>query len=314
MALTLLESRKLGDGEVLRNIVIEEYAKSSDVLAMLPFEDIAGNAYKYTREDVLPGVGFRGVNESYPESTGVLNPQTETLSIAGGDLDVDKFLIHTGGSGVRESQEVMKVKGLSLAWTKQFVKGDGDVNPASFDGIQKRVTGSQLISAGASSGGDALSLAMLDDAIDLVDEPTCILVNKKIRNLLAAASRQTSVGGFVTYVPDEFGRRITHYQGLPLLLVDYDNEGSQIMGFTEANPGGGTPASCSIYVLSMGDGKVCGLQGAVDGEYGIAVKDLGELQIKPAMRTRVDWYSGIAIMHGRSISRLQGIKSAPIVA
>jgi hypothetical protein len=84
VALTLLESRKIGDSEVLRNTVIEEYAKSSDILAVLPFMNIAGNAYNYNRQDTLPGVGFRGVNAPYSESTGVLNPQTETLSIAGG--------------------------------------------------------------------------------------------------------------------------------------------------------------------------------------------------------------------------------------
>jgi hypothetical protein len=314
VALTLLESRKLGDNEVLRNTVIEEYAKSSDILAALPFMDIKGNAYSYNRQDTLPGVGFRGVNAPYSESTGVVNPQTETLSIAGGDLDVDKFLIDTGGAGMREGQEMMKVTALSLAWTRQFIKGDSTISPESFDGIQSRVTGSQLMSAGNTSGGDQLSLMMLDDLIDLVDNPTHVVVNKRMKNLLSAASRQSSIGGFITYTPDEFGRKITHYQGLPLLLVDYDNDGNQIMPFTEANPGGGTPASTSIYAISMGDGKVCGLQGAVSGTYGIAVKDMGELQTKPAMRTRVDWYSGFSIMHGRAIARLQGIKNASILA
>jgi hypothetical protein len=88
MALTLVEAAKLETGDVVRQAIIELYAGSSDILMNLPFETIAGNAMKYNRESSLPGVGFRGVNEAYTPSTGVLNPLTEALVIAGGDLDV----------------------------------------------------------------------------------------------------------------------------------------------------------------------------------------------------------------------------------
>ena len=314
MALTLLESRKLGTSEVMRNAVIEEYAASSDILRELPFENIAGGAYAYNREDTLPAVGFRGVNEAYTEGTGVINPQVETLTIAGGDLDVDQFILDTNGPQTRSTHEMMKVKALALRWTREFIKGDSVANPRVFDGLQARVTGTQLMSAGATSGGDALSLAMLDDLIDLVDMPTHIIVNKKIRNLLSAASRQTSVGGFITFDQNEFGQRVASYGGLPILVVDYDNDGNQIMPFSEANPGGGSPASTSIYVASFGSSMLTGIQGAVNGQYGVAVRDLGELETKPAKRTRVDWYSGYAVLHGRAVARLQGVKSAAVVA
>ncbi|MDT2262171.1 hypothetical protein P7H06_25485 [Paenibacillus larvae] len=59
---------------------------------MLPFMDIVGNSYRYNQEAVLPGVGFRGVNEGYQESTGVVNQLSEGLVIAGGDVDVDPVL------------------------------------------------------------------------------------------------------------------------------------------------------------------------------------------------------------------------------
>ena len=97
MALTLLEAAKLETGNAYKSGVIELYAGSSEILANLPFENISGNALSYMREESLPGVGFRGVNETYTASTGVLNPLTESLVIAGGDLDVDKFIIDTMG-------------------------------------------------------------------------------------------------------------------------------------------------------------------------------------------------------------------------
>jgi hypothetical protein len=44
------------------------------------------------------------------------------------------------------------------------------------------------------------------------------------------------------------------------------------------------------------------------------VADLGELQTKPAMRTRIEWYAGVVCLHGKSAGRLRGIKSAAVVA
>ena len=85
MALTILEAAKLDGGDAFKSGVVELYAGSSSILLNLPFESIAGNALKYNREGSLPGVGFRGVNEAYTPSTGVLNPLTEALVIAGGD-------------------------------------------------------------------------------------------------------------------------------------------------------------------------------------------------------------------------------------
>ena len=63
--MTLLEAAKIHSGEVLRSAIIEMYASSSDLLRVLPLVDIPGNAYRYNREETLPAVAFRGVNEAY---------------------------------------------------------------------------------------------------------------------------------------------------------------------------------------------------------------------------------------------------------
>lgn len=308
MALTLLEAAKLHSGDVLRSAIIEMYAGSSDILANLPFEDILGNALKYNREESLPGVGFRGVNEAYTPSTGVLNPLTETLVIAGGDLDVDKFILDTMGQDQRAVQEAMKVRALGLNWTLKFIKGDTASNPREFDGLQVRVTGNQLIAAGATANGTPLSLAKLDEAIDQTLNPTHLLMNKAMRRRLTQAARNTAIGGFITYDKDAFGRPVTKYNDLPIMVVDMDNDGNPILPFTEACTSG-TATGTSVYVLSMGDGMLTGIQnGTID------VRDIGELQTQPAFRTRCEWYNGIAIFHGRAVTRLWSIADAAITA
>lgn len=312
MALTLLEAAKAAfmEGKEYEAAIIRQYAESSDVLAALSFRNLSGGALSYNREETLPGIGFRGINGSFTESTGIINPQVETLAIAGGDLDVDNHITRTMGESIRSDQEMMKVKALSLSWTNTFINGDTEVDPKEFDGLKKRLTGTQLIAAGATSGGDALSLTKLDELIDAVVNPTGLVMNKNMRRRLKAAARATGVGGYVTTRPDEFGRQISMYDDLPIMILDEDNEANKILPFTEVGSGGGTAQTCSIYCVSMGELRLQGLQ----HESGIMVRNLGELQEKPSSRTRVEWDCGIAIFDGRAAARLYGITDAAVVA
>lgn len=308
MALTLLEAAKLNSGDVYKSGVIELYAGSSSILMNLPFQDIAGNALKYNRESSLPGIGFRGVNEAYTPSTGVLNPLTESLVIAGGELDVDAFILKTMGMEQRAVQESMKIRALSLAWTRKFIKGDASSEPREFDGLQVRVTGGQLISAGSTANGAALSLTKLDEAIDQVLNPTHLIMSRAMARKFSAAARSTSVGGYITYTPDQLGRRILNYNDLPILTVDLDDAGAAILPFTEA-AASGTATASSIYIVSIGADALTGIQnGTID------VRDLGELQTSPLYRTRIEWYNGLAIFNGRSVARLRHIGDLAIVA
>lgn len=308
MAVTLLEAAKSVNNE-LRQAIIELYAMSHPLLDAMRFDDISGNSISYNREDTLPGIGFRGVNEAYTESTGVINPQTERLVIAGGDLDVDKFIIRTVGPGQRGVQESMKVKHLAHKWAYTFIKGDAETDPKEFDGLQNRIAGNQLIAAGSTSGGDALSLAKLDELMDAVDDPTHLLMSKAMRRRLTAAARSTSVGGYVTYDKDAFGRRVTQYNDVPILVMDGNNQYYATLAFNEANPGGGSSVGTSIYAVEIRDGMLSGIQNGT-----MEVTDLGELQTKPCMRTRIEWYSAFAIWNPRSVARLYGIKNAAVTA
>jgi hypothetical protein len=307
MALTLLEAAKLETGDAYRSGVIELYAGSSDILSYLPFDDIVGNALKYNREGSLPGVGFRGVNEAYTPSTGVLNPMTEALVIAGGDLDVDKFIIDTMGMKQRSSQEAMKIRALSLAWTRKFIKGDTASDPREFDGLQTRVTGDQIISAGTTANGAALSLGVLDAAIDQTLNPTHLIMSKAMARKFSAAARDTAIGGYISYDKNAFGKRVMMYNDLPILTVDLDNTQTAILPFSEA-ASSGTATASSIYVVSFTSE---GLQGIQNGS--ISVRDLGELQTAPVYRTRIEWYNGMAIFNGRAVTRIKFIGDLALV-
>jgi hypothetical protein len=309
MALTLLEASKQNPGEIVRNAIIEMFARSTDVMGAMPFMDVTGGAYRYLQEGKLPGVGFRGVNEAFNESTGILNPQVEALRILGGDLDVDKAIVKFNGPAVRAEHEAMMVKSSGLKFSAKVITGDSVTDPREFDGLKNRINGSQLIDAGTTSGGDVLALSKLNELTDAVDSGTHLLMSKAVRRRITDASHAPTVSGYITYTQDQFGKRVTNYQELPILIVDTDDTGALVLPFTEPAPVGAQLVTTSIYCVSFGEGMLIGLQNGV-----MDVRDLGELQTAPVWRTRVDWYVGMAALHGRCAGRLRGIKDGVVIA
>lgn len=305
--LTLLESAKLENGNLYKRGVIEMYAGSSDILQNLPFENIPGGSLTYNREQTMPGIGFRGVNESYTPSLGILNPLTEVLVIAGGELDVDKFIIQTRGEQQRTVQEAMKIKALSLAWTRKFIKGDSSSDPREFDGLQVRATGNQVISAGTTSGGAALSLAVLDEAYDQTYNPSAWIMSKAMARKFGAAARDVDVSGQIGWTVGQLGQKVREYAGLPILTVDLDHEGNQILPFAEAAYTGSDTAT-SIYCVGFGADSLTGIQNG-----SMMVDDLGILQSAPIYRTRIEWYVALAAYNGRSITRIKNVGNTAIV-
>ncbi len=305
--LTLFEASKLNPGEVVRNAVIEHFARSSDLMSALAFTNVQGGAYVYNLEGTLPGVAFRGIGESYTPSAGVVNPETERLRIGGGDLDVDLATLKMHGAEVRSTHELKKVKALSLTIGAKIINGDSTVDAREFDGLRKRLVGDQLIPAGNTDGGNALSVSKLWDLIDQVEGANALVMSKKMRNRLSAGATDTDVSGYITHSVDDFGRRITLFNGIRILVTDYDAAGAQIIDFNEVGPGGTLATATSIYAVNFGDEGVMGLQNGI-----MEVRDLGELQEKPVMRTRVEWLVGMAVVHGRAAARLWGISDAPV--
>ncbi|HET7616031.1 MAG TPA: phage major capsid protein [Bacillales bacterium] len=302
MALTLVEAAKLSN-DVLQRGVIETFARNSAVLEMLPFMEIQGNSYKYNQEQTLPGVGFRAVNDAYSESAGVVNQQSEGLVIAGGDVDVDRFIVQTRGNvnDQRAIQTEMKVKALALTWTKTFFEGDVATDPNAFDGLQKRLSGNQVISAGAD--GAVLTLSMLDELIDAVEgEPDVLYCSKAMRREIKKLIQGHN--GYSEGLYDAFGRPVMSYGGIPVRAIETDAQGNEILGFDETQ---GTAVNAgSIYAVKFGPEQyTSGLQNS-----GISVRDLGELDTKPAFRTRIEWYNGMAVFHPRAAARLKGVIKA----
>lgn len=316
-SITLLEAAKVAfnNGETKRAGIISTFARASQWLANIPFRSIPGNSYAYNQEGVLPGVAFRGINEGYTASAGVINPAAEALRVAGGDLTVDPALVKMFGPEVRTSHETMKAKSLAASITNKLIKGDSTSDPREFDGLQARIptSGTQFVSAGTTDGGDPLSLFKLDQLLGLVAGPNKQLwMNKAVIQRITQAARTYTVGGFVMWSPDSFGRQVPNYNGVPMVEPYPENDGTEPLAFDEQGDLGGTPggtSATSVYCVSLGDGYCSGIQnGTMD------VRDLGEDTESPFLTTRVEWLISIVVEHPRAVARYGGISNAAVVA
>ena len=291
--LTILEAAKFKQ-DPLQQAVVETFAQTSPVLQYCPFMDVAGSAYQFNLEQTLPGVTFREINATYTESTGVVQHVTENLKVFGGTAKVDRALVKTQGkeADLLAVQTMMKAKAAALNFTAAFFKGDAETNAASFDGMQNRLTGSQVLNMGG-----ALTLAKVDELIDAVQgTPTVLFMCKDLRRKVNALMRAS--GQATETVADVFGRQIPAYAGIPIGVIEDDADGNPILGFNETN------STASIYAVRFGAAEyVSGLQ---CGE--LETIDMGMIQ--SWRQIDIEWIVSFAIFNGKSAARLSGITAA----
>jgi hypothetical protein len=314
MAQTLVEAAKLSQNDLQRG-VIETFILESTVLDRIPLVEIMGNAYAYNEEATLPGVEFRAVNAAYSESTGTINQKTESLVILGGDADVDSFIVQTRGNlnDQRAVQTRMKVKAATIKYQDAFINGDTAVDANSFDGLKKRLTGGQLVTAGTNGlavlgADDAARHAFLDKVDELIAAatfggrgPDALYMNSLIKAKLRSSARRLTI---YDQTRDDFGRSIDLYNGIPLLDIGTKADGTNIIPQTEVM--GSSSVASSIYAVRFGqDESDASVSGLTNG--GVQVRDLGEIDAKPVYRTRIEFFCGLGVFGGKAAARLQGV-------
>lgn len=315
MAVTLPQAALLSTTDLQRG-VIETFVQVSPVLDRLPLLPIEGNAYAYNEEATLPGIAFRAVNEAYVESTGAVNQRTETLSILGGDADVDNFIVQTRGNlnDQRATQTALKVKAASYKFQDTFFNGDVTVDTKAFDGLKKRLIGGQVIAGGTNGipvvGNGTTDTHAFFDQLDALlglvpgidGSNGAIYANSSLVAKIRSAGRR--IGGAETVREDTTGKRILTWNGIPVLDPGNNPAGAAILPQNETQ--GSSSLASSIYAVKFGDDETDrGVTGLTNG--GIQVTDLGQLQSQPVYRTRLEFYCGMAVFGGKAAARLTGV-------
>lgn len=294
MALTLTEAAKLSN-DVLLTGVIETIVKDSPVLQRIPFVEIVGNGLTYNRENTEASAAFFDIGDTWVESTPTFTQINTTLKIMGGDADIDNYLIATR-SNVQDLETAvvqLKAKAVRELFETTFITGDSSVNAKSFDGLDKLCDPSQAISMGTNGG--SLTLDQLDVLIDAIKggKPDLLLMSRRSRRSLNKLARTS--GSFLEADRDEFGTMLQFYDGIAVGVSDYISDAQTV----------GTSTDCSvIYAFQVGEGALAGLT----SPGGLQVERVGSLETKDATRTRIKWYSTLALFNTVKLARLAGVR------
>ncbi len=200
MAMTKAEAAKLTNDLLLRGVV-ETIVKESSVLQLLPFMEVTGTSVTYNREATMPAATFYDVGDTWTEATPTFTQVTANLKILGGDADVDNFIQATYADPNDIEAEVVTSRAKSIAhvFSDSFFNGDAGLNPKTFDGLTKVLTGTGTGGDGrgerraAYAGHDGF-----DDRSDHAGEAGCDLpepADAAQAELAAAGERQSAGGG-----------------------------------------------------------------------------------------------------------------------
>lgn len=283
--MTLADSLQLTQ-DSLQAGVIQTLATESKILAVLPFMSIQGSGYSYNVETELSDTQFRAVGEAITAGHAAWETRTEALKILGDEAIIDTFQKATYGN-VTELMALevgLKTKAIAHKFEKTFISGDATTNIKEFDGIDKRIIASQIVGFrdvkekvdGNEVVGYARALDVLGDKIQ--GTPSAYIMNKKTRREVVANFRK-----YITYSTNEFGKQLAAYNDIPIIDVE-----DEIL-----------PTEGLVYAVKFAPKEaVCGLT-----NLGVQVKALGEVDNAPQLKTRIEWFVGLAVFNDKTIAK-----------
>jgi hypothetical protein len=305
--MTLVEAAKLTTDQLLAG-VLELLVKDDPILARIPFQEAVGNGWTYNREATMPTAQWHDDGDEWHEDAPTFSQETALIKILGGDVDVSEFQKATRSNinDVRQENLEAKIKALQWEFNDSFFYGSATTNPKQFTGVHGLISSTtyNTVHAGATTG-TALSIAKLDELLDLLKgKPDILVSTKKVRRLVTTYLRSVTT---IQTDRDVFGQQVMMYgTGIPWLtsefLVDTETASS---GAYAAKTGG----SCAtIFALKFGVKAVTGLQVG-----GLKVEPIGQLETKDAERIRVKWYCGMALPSLIVCGKLDGILTSGAV-
>lgn len=276
LTMTLADSLKL-TSDSLQAGVIETMATESKILAELPFMTIQGSGYTYNVETDLSDVQFRAVGEGITAGHAGWETRTEVLKILADEASIDTFQLAVQGNinDLMAIETQLKTKALAHKFEKTFISGDADVNPKAFNGIEKRVIEMQRRKKTSDTFKDLRKLRNM-----VQGEPSAYIMNKD-----TLVDLETEYKNYITWGRNEFGVPLASFGGIPILDVD-----NSVL-----------PEDGAIYAVRFGAKEgVCGLDHG-----GIQVKFLGESDTAPQVKTRIEWFCGLAVFNDKTIAKLE---------
>lgn len=321
MAVTLLDAAKQMT-EPLRKGVILDLCRQSELLSIVPFENVSALDNVALRWDELPTAAFRMINAGYDEGSGKTEQVTESVKLLGGDVDFDKVYdkITNWIEHPRVTQTKMKIKATASVFNYYFIKGGPELDAQGFNGLEYRVknlvdsrqnfalgTAGTPFDVTASAANEHKFLDGLHKLSKYVGGANAFFCNQALQLGVAGVLRRISL---LDTTKDQFDRNIDTFGGAQIVDVGLQrDQATEIITDTE-DPGDGGSDTTSIYAVRWGtDDGMVGIQLDELDAYLVGGED-HELESKPVKRLRIDWGVGLAGFGSFYVARMYNIKPA----
>lgn len=323
--INLVEYAK-GLDDPVASAMIEQFGGRSDVIRDMPFKAAGAGKNVFLRETEEPAVAFRAINADPDISHGEDEELQDQCYPISGLLELDRIIRQRHGDRKQNMYRLRQMNKAAAVFTDTLVSGDNASDPKEFSGLLARFTAdsagnvdgstddSRLLANSTASGGAALSLANLDLAISLVNEANQIWMPRALKVKMAAAARSPSISNnqvnFDT-IGGDLGRKVMTYQDIPIYCGYPPSKRGQagFLPFNEVGNGGGSAVTGSIYVVSVREDGVCGIQTAPP-----QILDVGNTDRGIHDRDLFEWDVGITVEDFYSGIRLSSITNAAITA
>lgn len=293
--ISLAQSARMTN-DVLQAGVIEVLATESKLLQLLPFMNVQGSGYTYNIEKNLGNAQFRKVNGGYNYGAIETIPVTERIVILGDEAIVDTYQIavESDVNNLMAIEVALRTKAIAHKFEKCFIDGGkaaGSGVPSEsvaneFVGILPRYTEATPVNIPEAArplyAAQVIEkttdlIADLDTLLDMVaGGADALIMNKKTRRQLTAKGR-----AFCEYRQGEFGTQFLQYGGVDVVDLDGDLIADDI-----------------IIAAKFGAKEaVCGLQNG-----GVRVTALGEMESQPQLKTRIEWFVGLAVFNPKAVA------------
>lgn len=293
--ISLAQSARMTN-DVLQAGVIEVLATESKLLQLLPFMNVQGSGYTYNIEKNLGSAQFRKVNDKYNIGAIETVPVTERIVILGDEAVVDTYqmAVESDINNLMAIEVALRTKAIANKFEKCFLTGGKAANSGvpsesvanEFVGILTRYTeespsnipeGLKAMYTAQTFDKTEDLIADLDLLLDMVaGGADCLIMNKKTRRGLTAKGR-----AFCEYRQGEFGTQFLQYGGVDVVDVDGDLLEDDVI------------IACRFGAKEA----VCGLQNG-----GVRVTTLGEMESQPQIKTRIEWFVGLAVFNPKTVA------------
>lgn len=312
MAVTLGHLAKI-EVEPLRKGILMNLLRNSDVMSVLPFENVNSLRSIAVRWTTLPTVSFRRINEGYTPDEGDTEQVWESVYGFGGEIKFDRVFGKIGNTIIspRQLQVNMKTEAMALTFNDYFINGDHASDEDGFEGLHKRIAGLpsrqrvQLGAASATAHDPTASAANARAFFDGLEEAhykcnrgnvSAIFANEGVKWGLGKVARYAQItagGGTLDMTKDSFDRSIVTYKGVPVFDVGLKtDQTTEIITNTQAAADAGAD-STSIYFVSFNINQgIMGIQLSP-----VEIYDPlggGEQESTPTKLIRLDWWLGLA--------------------